>query len=75
MQISEITIAVMPSPRDDQGAFLFIVVGAPAADAGTAVTGESCFAKGTAGGEDTSNQAGIDAFLKRVALYYCGPAL
>jgi hypothetical protein len=44
-------------------------------DAGTAVTGEKCFAQGAAGGEDTTQQAGIDAFLKRVALYYCGPAL
>jgi hypothetical protein len=41
-------------------------------DAGNTVTGEKCFAQSS---EDTSTPAGIDAFLKRVALYYCGPAL
>ncbi len=41
-------------------------------DAGAAITGAACFAKGAAGGEDTSGQAGIDTFLKRVALYFCG---
>lgn len=41
-------------------------------DAGAAVTGAQCFAQDS---EDTSSQAGIDQFLKRVALYYCGPAL
>jgi len=43
------------------------------ADAGTAVSGNDCFARGAARGEDTTTQAGVDAFLKRVALYFCGP--
>ena len=42
-------------------------------DAGTALSGESCFSRGAARGEDTSTMAGIEAYLKRVALYSCGP--
>ncbi len=41
-------------------------------DAGTAPTGELCFSKGAAGGEDTSTDAGLVAFFKRFALQFCG---
>jgi len=41
-------------------------------DAGNTPTGELCFSKGAAGGEDTSTDAGLVAFFKRFALQFCG---